>query len=158
MQGDFQESFSPNTFLQNAYQNRKPFTDLYVAFSLPRDVDSACKKGRENLSKFAFYYMSIAALFSLIFLLTNKIAVIPIAVCIAGYYVSKMNLTLNNFEFTPTIVLYCCIGVNALLALISSSIAHAYLFFIALASICIFLIFGHACTIEITKDEVGNDI
>jgi hypothetical protein len=158
MQGAFQEPFSPNSFLQNAYQNRKPVSDLYAAFTLPKDIDSACKKAKDNLPKFSFYYIFVAGLFSILFLLTNRIAFFPIGICIGCFYLSRMNLTVNGFTLTPSILLYCFIGVNILLAFISTSIALSYLLLIAFSAVCVCIIFGHACSIETTKDESGNDI
>lgn len=158
MQGGFEESSSIHSFLINSYQNRKPISELFSSFNVPKDIDSAYKKANENVPLFSFYYLVVAGIFSVFFLLSNRIALIPIAITIGCYYLSKMNLKFNNFELTPSVVLYGCIAINVILAILFSSIAFCYFFLIVFACICGLVIFGHACLIEGNKGENTNEI
>lgn len=159
MQGGLEQ---PNSnilsYFKNSYANRKAPTEFFSSFVLPTDKDTAYRRANENIPKFSFYYLLIAAFFAVIFLMAKMIALIPISIAVGCYFVSQKNFKVSDYELTPNIVLYACIAINVLIALFVPSIGMCYLLLFSFLAIATVIILAHACLHEDRKDENINDI
>lgn len=157
MQGGIDDNSNDFTsFFKRAYENRKAPAEFFGSFVFPTGVDSAYKRANENISKFSFYYLLIAGFFYGLFVVTRRLILIPILIVIGCYFLSKMNLKLGGYELTPTIVMYGCIGINVIMAIVFPTIAFCYFFLIGVSAICAVIILAHACLLESSRN--GNEV
>jgi len=153
MQGSLEESVPKQSVadrLNGIYAGRVEFAEL-VSFqraSVPSTLNEALDRIKSNVSRFAFYYLVFVACIDLLFVLTNRLIVIPIVVTTAFVFLYLQPVTVREFTILPIHAVICGISVHMLIFLVFRSLARSYTYFFALNSLCLALVFLHGAILD----------
>lgn len=154
--GNFDE-VQQATFFHKIYNERKSpaeFTDT-SKLCVPESLDDAFLRCKENIPKYAIYYLGASVIVMALVALGHIVLLIPIILAALLFYASSKEYSIGNFQLTPTYAFYADIVLNILLVLAFRSITQAFLTIIAFLSITGVLIVAHASFRK--RDEVEKE-
>ena len=158
MQGSHEEDAPRQSVadqMNGIYTNRVELAELvnFQKASIPSTLNIALDRIKSNAHRFAFYYLVFIVAVDFLFVLTNRLIVIPIAITVAFAFLYLQPITVREYTVQPIHAAIGCISMHVLIFILCKSLAKSYTYFFALNSLCLALVFLHGAILDTTEED-----